>query len=287
MQTAEVNVSSLSLRLARFLRLNMQYDIFTLKARRECKLLQDWLLLFFLYGAEPCHRRQRWRPCDAELCVLWNPDELSWAHGVFPTCAQSIQILQSLTPHRSPPAFYFSSHQWILKATFVAKSHRIVSCCIVLCQIHTADADATKLSSCVTSAVWTHQSAVVTQFTISCADKWRHNDVIVEKVIKKFTNITLHSRFECLQTFSVICYVMSWHWLQNCKPGHGRRLRSHRRIRRQSSWACSCEFMYTPPTRRNSTKFRRVGGVYWALRTCQTEVVECRWWRNLYPSLTT
>jgi len=40
----------------------------------------------------------------------------------------------------------------------------------------------------------------------------------------------------------------------NCKRGHGRRLRSHRRIRRQSSWV-SCEFMYTPPTptRRNST----------------------------------
>jgi len=29
------------------------------------------------------------------------------------------------------------------------------------------------------SAVWTHPSAVVTQFTISCADKWRHDDVIV------------------------------------------------------------------------------------------------------------
>ena len=36
----------------------------------------------------------------------------------------------------------------------------------------------------VASAVWTHPSAVVTQFTIPYADKWRHNDVIVEKVIK-------------------------------------------------------------------------------------------------------
>ena len=36
----------------------------------------------------------------------------------------------------------------------------------------------------VASAVWTHPSAVVTQFTISCADKWRHNDVIVWKFIK-------------------------------------------------------------------------------------------------------
>jgi len=34
--------------------------------------------------------------------------------------------------------------------------------------IHTADADATQLSSWVGSAVWTHLSAVVTQFTISC-----------------------------------------------------------------------------------------------------------------------
>ena len=40
----------------------------------------------------------------------------------------------------------------------------------------------------------------------------------------------------------------------NCKLGHGRRLRSHHRIRRQSSWA-SCEFMYTEPTptRRDKT----------------------------------
>ena len=31
--------------------------------------------------------------------------------------------------------------------------------------------------------VASHPSAVVTRFTISSADKWRHNDVIVEKVI--------------------------------------------------------------------------------------------------------
>ena len=36
----------------------------------------------------------------------------------------------------------------------------------------------------VVSSVWTHPTAVVTQFTISGTDKWRHNDVIVEKVIK-------------------------------------------------------------------------------------------------------
>jgi len=43
----------------------------------------------------------------------------------------------------------------------------------------------TTKSSCVMSAVWTHPSAVVSQFIISCAvgEKWRHNDVIVEKAI--------------------------------------------------------------------------------------------------------
>ena len=44
---------------------------------------------------------------------------------------------------------------------------------IALCPIHTADADETKLSSRVASAVWTQPSAVVTQFTISCADNWQ------------------------------------------------------------------------------------------------------------------
>jgi len=34
--------------------------------------------------------------------------------------------------------------------------------------------------SFVVLSVWTHPSAVVTQFTISCADKWRH-DVVVLK----------------------------------------------------------------------------------------------------------
>jgi len=38
---------------------------------------------------------------------------------------------------------------------------------------------ATIVDSFVVSSVWTHPSAVVTQFTIFCADKWRHNDVIV------------------------------------------------------------------------------------------------------------
>ena len=97
--------------------------------------------------------------------------------------------------------------------------------------IHTSDADATQLSSWVASAVWTHPSVVVTQFTISCVgEKRRHNDVIVEKVI----NIDQNSRTQtAMFSFQIV-----------------------HRIRRQSSWA-SCEFRThrTPltPTRLNST----------------------------------
>jgi len=97
-------------------------------------------------------------------------------------------------------------------------------------------------------------SSVVTQFTISCADKWRHNDVIVEKVIQihEYHTSQLIRMFTNKQRHMLRHILLLWHWLQNCKLGHGRRLRSHGRIRRQSSWA-SCEFMYTPPTWHNST----------------------------------
>jgi len=64
--------------------------------------------------------------------------------------------------------------------------------------MHTADADATQLSSSIASALWTHPSAVVTIlccWAIEAGDKWRHiknghNDVIVEKGI----NIDQNSR---------------------------------------------------------------------------------------------
>ena len=55
------------------------------------------------------------------------------------------------------------------------------------------------------------------QFPVLTTDKWRHNDVIVENNCKKITNITLHSRFECLQTCSVICYVISYFYSIGCR----------------------------------------------------------------------
>jgi len=79
----------------------------------------------------------------------------------------------------------------------------------------------------VVSSVWTHPSAVVTQFTISCADKWRHNDVIVLKVIKihKYYTTRLIRMFTNMQRHMLRHIVLLCHWLQNCKLGHGRRLR--------------------------------------------------------------
>ena len=111
------------------------------------------------------------------------------------------------------------------------------------------NADATQLSSWVASLLWTHPSAVVTQFKISCAvellrlvtDKWRHNDVIVDKVI----NIHKNSRSQtAMFSFQIVG-----------------------RIRRQSSWA-SCELCSHRRRRRDATRQLRrvgVGGVYWAL----------------------
>ena len=87
-----------------------------------------------------------------------------------------------------------------------------------LCPIHTADADETKLSSRVASAVWTYPSAVVTR------------------------------------------------WLQNCKLGHGRRLRCAFASPNPSAVvANSCTHRRR---QRDATKQFRlvgVGGVYWAL----------------------
>jgi len=71
-----------------------------------------------------------------------------------------------------------------------------------------------------------YQSAVVTQFTISCmycwaievGDQWRHNDVIVKKVI----TIDQNSRSQtAMESVRLVFQIVD-------------------RIRRQSSWA-SCE----------------------------------------------
>ena len=77
-------------------------------------------------------------------------------------------------------------------------------------------------------------------FTISCAvgDKWRHNDVIVKKVV----NIDQNSGSQiAMFNFQIVD-----------------------RIRRQSSLA-SCEFCSHCRCRRGSTRqLSRAGGVYWA-----------------------
>ena len=54
-------------------------------------------------------------------------------------------------------------------------------------------------------------SAVVTLFTISYADKWRHNDVIVEKVIKihEYYTTQLIRMFTIMQRHYVISYFYS------------------------------------------------------------------------------
>jgi len=68
-------------------------------------------------------------------------------------------------------------------------------CYYVLSPIHTADADATQLSmSWVASAVWTHPSAVVTQFTISCAvELLRLLDDIMTSLSRKLSiSIKIH-----------------------------------------------------------------------------------------------
>jgi len=140
---------------------------------------------------------------------------------------------------------------------------------------HTADADATQLSSWVASAVCTQFAAIVGDSldeseqicqqrsrvascrrcertrqqswpSLSCAvellglvtDKWRHNDVIVEKVI----NIDQNSRTQtAMFSFQIVD-----------------------RIRRQSSWA-NCELCSHRRRRRDIIlQMSRVGGVYWA-----------------------
>jgi len=65
-------------------------------------------------------------------------------------------------------------------------------------------------------------------WAIEVGDKWRH------EVIEEVTNVVQHSRVVKPLWVSTISFQIV------------------DRIRRQSSWA-SCEFMYTPPTRRNST----------------------------------
>jgi len=70
------------------------------------------------------------------------------------------------------------------------------------------------------------QSWPTLQFPALTTDKWRHNDVIVEKNVKIHEYYTTQ-QIRMFTNMQRICYVivLLCHWLQNCKLGHGRRLR--------------------------------------------------------------
>ena len=80
-------------------------------------------------------------------------------------------------------------------------------------------------------------------------------------------NITLHSRFECLQTCSVLCYVISYFYSIGCRIEN--LLTAIGCVHIAESVGSRRELVANSCThrrrRRDATKqFRRVGGVYWA-----------------------
>jgi len=91
--------------------------------------------------------------------------KLGGGKGHVPPCPRGpvIYAYGDEIPHRTD--------EWLALThrTLTYPNHRRRS----LSPIHTADADETKLSNRVASAVWTHPSAVVTQFAISCAVNWQ------------------------------------------------------------------------------------------------------------------
>jgi len=133
-----------------------------------------------------------------------------------------------------------------------------------------------------------HPSAVVTQFTISCSDKWRHNDVIVEKVIKIheyyttqliriFTNMQRHMlRHILLNTDTTGCRFVNWVTADGCVQ-----IDEYVGSRRELV-ANSCTHRRRDATR----QFRCVGGVYWALCTTSSAHELFRNWQNLNPVYT-
>jgi len=127
-----------------------------------------------------------------------------------------------------------------------------------------------RVASCWRCEHTRRQSWPNLQFPVLTTDKWRHNDVIVENIVKKFTNITLHSRFECLQTCSVICYVISYFYSIGCRIVN--LVTAIGCVHIAESVGSRRELVVNSCThrrrRRDATKqFRRVGvgGVYWAL----------------------
>ena len=111
----------------------------------------------------------------------------------------------------------------------------------IICPIQTADA--TQLSSLVASAVWTHPSALVTQFTISCAVellKLGTGDDIMTSLLKK---LSISIKIHVVKPLYSVSKIVD-------------------RIRRQSSWA-TCELCSHRLHRRDATRqLRRVGGMY-------------------------
>jgi len=100
------------------------------------------------------------------------------------------------------------------------------------------------------------------QFTISCADKWRHNDVFVEKVIKIHE---YHSWFERLQTCSVTYYVISYFYSIVCRTVNW--VTADGCVHIAESVGSRHELVVNSCThrRRDATQqFCCVGGVYWA-----------------------
>jgi len=77
-------------------------------------------------------------------------------------CLQSVDYSRGTTYSATPPTLT----KLFTKIETGPESRRFVANMHQNAPIHTADADATQLSSWVASAVWTRPSAVVTQFTI-------------------------------------------------------------------------------------------------------------------------
>jgi len=131
--------------------------------------------------------------------------------------------------------------------------------------IHTADADATGVNTPVGSRdpVYNFLCWQLTSDDImtSYGHCWK-----ICKNSRILGGPTLHSRFECLQTCSIICYVISYFYsigyrIVNLVTAIAESVGSRREL-----VANSCTHRRR---RRDATKqFRRVGvgGVYWALR---------------------
>jgi len=116
----------------------------------------------------------------------------------------------------------------------------------VLCPIHTADA--TQLSSWVESALWTHPSAVVTQFTLSCAVELLRlvtSDDIVTSLLKK---LSISIKIHVVKPLG-LCSVSRW---------------STESVGSRRELVANC--VHTADA--DATQFDScVGGMYWALWT--------------------